>query len=200
MSHRAFSVIELLVVVAVLGVLAIMTVPAFNSLVGDARLAQGGDRMVSFLNLARQTALARNLPVEVRFYRYAASGEESSSYRAFQAFLIDEEGKASPITRMETLPEGVVFSSSSQLSSLLGTDRTKTWSAIDPQPVLPQANHYECRAFLFRPNGDAGLPSSKKWYLTMHKSSAADDLSQPPDNFFTIQLDPQGGAASIYRP
>lgn len=200
-ASRAFSLVELLAVVAVIAVLAVATLPAITSVMRESRLAQGGERVIGFLNLARQTALGRNLPVEVRFYQYALPGETSPGhYRAFQAFVLDGEGKATPVTRSEALPEGILFSSSDELSSLLGSDRAKSWTTDDPQPKLPQAAQYNCRSFTYRPDGDAGLSASRKWHVTLHRDSAGDGLSLPPANFVTIQVDPRGGGISVWRP
>src|SRR5882757_726404 len=68
-SSRGFSLIELLSVVTVLSVLAVATVPAVKGTLDGINVNGAAGVAEAELLLARQTAISRNLPVEVRFYK-----------------------------------------------------------------------------------------------------------------------------------
>jgi len=65
--RRAFSLVELLVVIAVLGILAAMIVPALPSILGARGVAQAINDASSLLELSRAEAMARRTYVYVGF-------------------------------------------------------------------------------------------------------------------------------------
>jgi prepilin-type N-terminal cleavage/methylation domain-containing protein len=64
---RAFSLLELLTVIAVIGTLAIATAPAMRSMLSSQKLAQGAYDVASLLELARSEAVGRQTYVWVAF-------------------------------------------------------------------------------------------------------------------------------------
>ncbi len=62
---RGFTLIEVVVVVLVLGIVAAVTVPAFQRLDGRDELATAADQVAGVLRSARLTSLERGAPVEV---------------------------------------------------------------------------------------------------------------------------------------
>ena len=73
LASRAFSLVELLVVVAVIAIVAGFAVPAVTTMLKGSQLTQGSQTVVDQIALARQTALSRNRSIEVRFYKFADS-------------------------------------------------------------------------------------------------------------------------------
>ena len=116
-TSRGFSLIELLVVCSIIALVVGFTVPAATTLIRGSQLTQAAQAVSDQISLARQQALSKNRPVEVRFYRFGdreSPGEnsedpESGKYRAMQCFEIIESGAAIPLNKIQRLPATVVF-------------------------------------------------------------------------------------------
>src|SRR4051812_23859921 len=68
---RGFSLIELMVVMLIIGIIAAFVVPATSNILKGSQMTQGSQILYDQISLARQYALSKNHPVEVRFIRYA---------------------------------------------------------------------------------------------------------------------------------
>lgn len=64
-QHKGFSLIEMMVVLAVLAISLLLAAPAFTDLIRDNRLVSSTYGLRATLNLARSEALARRAPVVV---------------------------------------------------------------------------------------------------------------------------------------
>jgi len=78
-----------------------------------------------------------------------------------------------------------------------------TPSATDPS--IPRiAKNYKYRSFRFRPDGSLNLnlllPTVSTYFLTLYDEKFKPAGATPPANFATIQLEPNTGAALLYRP
>ena len=62
---RGFTLLELMVTIAVLAILATVGVPSFQTLVQNNRVVTQTNELVSVLNVARTEAVKRGRPVEV---------------------------------------------------------------------------------------------------------------------------------------
>ncbi len=208
MRRAAFSLVELLVVIAVIALIATFAAPALNTVLQGTQLSRASQLLQNELALARQKALASNQDVEVRFYRFGdagvpgenASDPSSGKYRAFQAFSYDDDGMARPIGKVQRLPESIVFDRGA-LSSLLESSRSKSWGSEVKPPLADVGTSYETRAFQFRPDGSTDLaPVGPHWFITLHAEKDGDNLAALPKNFATIRVDAVNGQNRLYRP
>ena len=225
----AFSLVELLVVVAVIAIVIGFAVPAANSLLRGSQLTQGSQQLGDQLAFARQSALSRNRSIEVRFYRYGdldTPGENTTDkktwhFRAFQLFEIMENGAALPINKMVRLPK-MVSMDNDKYSTLLritlrGAYKDATKDLTTPEIPVSYNNvsvgrNYEYTSFRYLQDGSTDLPPSTKattggagaatddsWYVTL---IGINDETKDINtvNYYTMQIDPVSGATKSYRP
>lgn len=217
--QRAFSLIELIVVIAIIVLIASFTVPAATTILKGSQLTQASSTLVGQISLARQQALTKNRAVEVRIYRFAdpeSPGEElanpsSGKFRAIQLFEVLESGAAVPLDKMQMLPTNVVFAytddSAVGLSSII--DEAKAGTPKKPgtddkaAPRLPRGidYSYEYVSFRFLQDGSTNLTPTDTWYLTLiGLTDRLEAVDKPPANFFTVQVDPVSGSTRTFRP
>lgn len=199
-KDQAFSLVELLTVIAIIGILVAVTLPSMSGISSSTELNISGDQLVDTLSFARQSALSANRPVEVRFYEVPRSTDPSLAYRAIGVYLLGDDGPA-PVGRLAFLQNNIVMSDSETLGTLLkGVSSGQTnLPSIDP------AKQFNYRYFIFRPDGSANLPSlspaqSDTWHVTLYDSRRPPSGQSPPDNFITVQLLPETGRTRTFRP
>jgi uncharacterized protein (TIGR02596 family) len=217
-NRRAFSLIELIVVIAIIVLIAGFTVPAATTILRGSALSQASNTIVGQISLARQQALTKNRAVEVRFYRFAdpetpgedVSNPSSGKFRALQLFEVLENGVAVPLDKPQMLPNNVVFAYAEEeggLSSII--DKAKAGTPKRPgtddraAPRLPRGidYKYEFVSFRFLQDGSTDLTPTDTWYVTL--IGLTDKLpapNRPPANFFTVQVDPVSGSTRTFRP
>lgn len=185
---KAFSLIELLMVMGILALLLVMVVPSLNSLSDSNNLTIGGQALADQLNAARQNAAARNRAVEFRLIK---QGTGTSGYSAIQLWMTPDKGTPIPLTRVLPLAKNVVVSENSQLSALLKTAKTGT------MPVSGANAPYAAIQVL--PNGIVlpVIPMADS-YLTIVPLRLA--TQNKADNYVTVQVNPITGSPLVYRP
>jgi prepilin-type N-terminal cleavage/methylation domain-containing protein len=99
MKRRAFTLTELLVVVAIMGVLMIMTIPAFNGIMKGAKMRSAVTQVRTTLSLARQWAITHSEDTYVVFPTNTGS-------MAFRAFGVFTHGNGY-VKEWSYLPDGV---------------------------------------------------------------------------------------------
>lgn len=226
--RSAFSLVELLIVVAIIGIIAGFGVPAVTGVLRGSSLTTATSQLTDTLSLARQHAISKNRIVEVRFYRFGdpeQPGEDKTKpstgfFRAFQYFELTETGTINPVGKFQRIPDTIVMNSGAKLSTLLGESTERLILRTDPRfnvnlnPELPRGvgQNYDYVYFRFNPDGSTDLPpsgvagkdsSGGRWYITVH--SMADNArtvggTVPPPDFATWQIEPVSGTAKIFRP
>lgn len=218
-DQRAFSLIELIVVISIIILIAGFTVPAATTILKGSQLTQASGTLVGQISLARQQALTKNRAIEVRFYRFAdpeTPGEDVSNpatgkFRAIQIFEVLENGVAVPLDKPQMLPNNVVFAytegDTAGLSSII--DQATAGQPKKPgtndkaAPRLPRGidYKYEYVSFRFLQDGSTNLTPTDTWYVTLvGLNDRLPKPDEPPPNFFTVQVDPVSGSTRTFRP
>lgn len=76
-TSRGFSLVELLVAVAIFGILALVGGPAFGTWIGNMKIRSTAESMQAGLNLARAEAVRRNM--QVRFQLVTSTGNDCAN-------------------------------------------------------------------------------------------------------------------------
>lgn len=191
--RHAFSLVELLTVIAIIAILAGLMIGTFNHFTESARLANGADMVSAGFHQARLMALSRNGTTEFRLIAESANQPP----RSFQTVLIRNDGSTAPLTRVHRLPDGVTIASSLSHSGLL---------SIAPQTIPvgePQAGRvYHGIRFGIRgePRDAAGaLLGETNNFLTLVAERAYRDNGLPP-NWITLRIDDRTGAVRRFQP
>jgi|GEM_PF-4840886 len=226
----AFTLVELLIVCAVIALLLAMILPPLVNTMAASRLTSAGDRLQSLLAQAQQIALSDGRPVEVRLYRHRLDNSSASGFHYRTAYLLRyyDIGEASPVLGESgvtltapmklyageslMLPDGVVMASATAASSLLsftpvsgegGTTDTYILTPGGKAPYQFPSDEYEFQSFVFRPTS-TNLPSgtSDKWFVTLISDTEESEGKAMADipNYYCVQVDPVNGRVTTYRP
>lgn len=227
--HSAFSLIELVVVIAIIAIIAGFIVPAATGVLRGSAITQASQILTDQISLARQLALSRNRAVEVRFYAYGdaeSPGEDwtvqpsttnpvpllnpKAQFRAIQLFEILESGVAVRIdsSKLERLPVSVVIEPNVTFSSLIKTPAITPNTTSDPDLPRKVGKNYVYTSFRFLQDGSTNLSPTQAggWFVTIRNLTdipVANELKNAkgvPINFFTLQIDPVSGAIKGFRP
>jgi uncharacterized protein (TIGR02596 family) len=215
-AKPAFTLIELLVVITVISLLLAFSAPALFNGLQATRLSGAGERMVSSLSDAQQSAFSENCVIEVQFYYYPGQLGAGEAFRSYRSFKVTTPNNATGLTNESVvsvgpiinLPDGVIISADTGLSpSLAGNllDDTQNHAGVSNAQYtairfLPDGT---CR----KVSGGAGglaeldfLPLASSFFTMVEDDGHQWTANAPPKNFYTIQTDPYTGKSRSYRP
>ena len=214
-KQHAFSLIELLVVMAIIAIIAGITIPAFTHLGKAQSLTSAGASLLDQLALARQTAVSQNRVVEVRFYQRLEDPTQPANatgnparFRSFRTMVYDEQvNNAFAQTTMQNFPTRVVLCEDKTFSTLI----FPYTNSVPPRPFLKETlssaeKDLSYQFIRFKPTGGTdlsitGTPAPvDKWFLTLKSDNDVATSTRPANNYYTIMLDPVSGRARTYRP
>ncbi len=191
---RGFSLLELLVVLALIVGLAAVSLAAYSSMMRAAALTTGAELVSDALTEARQDAMTQNLTVEVRLYDLPGPGQSASAYRALQLHALKPDGTTPPLRALLNLPTGVAFDTTPLHSSLIaGKTDLPTPDAGDPHL------DGQTRAFHFLADGSTDLLPTEAWFLTLRATTQSDPAHFPSD-WACVTVDPTTGRIQVFRP
>lgn len=187
----AFSLVELLVVMAVIAILAALLAPAFGSMLEGLRLTSGAGSLTSALRSARQTAISQASRVEFRLFKTDRDSDPASSgYIAYGVYRIGKDGVGVATQRAEFLPTEVAVADSPALSPFFSA---QTGSK---ENVPRFGNDYA--KITFRSDGSADLPVDDS-ALTIVPARHQEDSSLPK-NYVILKVTPLTGQVSTFQP
>jgi uncharacterized protein (TIGR02596 family) len=219
--RRGFTLVEVLIVIALIAMLLFLTVPGLKDVISGSKLTAAADQLVGDLNLARQTALKDSVTVEVRFYKYSdPSARNEQRFAAYQCFrLVQDLNKPSDYTaeriarpifeKVKSIPQGVVLVESEQWSPLLTDESLNQESNRERvRGLIPgqRDTEAEYRSFVISPEGETSLDrtGAQQWYFTLVNEAEFQKAPNPtalrPDNFVMLQVDPFTANVRRYQP
>jgi uncharacterized protein (TIGR02596 family) len=193
---RGFSLVEILVVLAIAGILAAIGFAAFSGIGKGNNLNMAEQMMQGHLNLARQTALTQNRPVEVRLYSLPEDGG-GASYRAIGMMLLEDDGTPRPVERVKTFPSQVIASNDPSFTNWPAGTASSQANEVPGQGTL------DYLVLQFRPNGatsTAPTGDEPGWTITLLNPRDPAAAGGLPANYVTLQISPQTGIVRSFRP
>jgi uncharacterized protein (TIGR02596 family) len=192
----AFSLIELLTVIAIMVLLMGLAAPALNSLGRSTGLTVTAQQVVDQFNVARQQAITRNRLVEVRFYKVPDEADPAAAYRALRLLVLNPDGSVQSADRVQKFQKGVAILDKATYSTMGG------FAASTTNETLPGFGSSPYVYFRLRPDGSTDLDASaaSKWFLTLVNLRETASSTNLPPNFATIQIDPVTGRPKLFRP
>lgn len=226
---RAFTLIEMLVVVTIIVLLLAFSTPALMRTMQASRLSSAGDSLMGAISEAQQMAYAQNVPVELRFFLYNGDFGDNPQFRAYQLFkvLVVTQGTGTaaqakessiPVGNLVNLSEGTIIATDSQLSTGISGNGLEDVKDGDIKPGYSGVEGATYNAIRFMPDGSCrkvgatttnnGVSLASLTFQTLPQSfltvtydiGVAVTEENLPKNFYTIQIDPFTGKARSYKP
>jgi len=207
-AQRAYSLIELLAVMAIIALLATTALPAMRGILDGVNVSGAAGMAEAELSLARQTAMSRNLPVEIRFYQH----DDGTGLKWRQlAVLIpaSASGLSSDqwITPGKILPGNIIMEDSGDFSTILskatapsGGQTNAPWTGTELASAPPSVRGKNYVGFRFNSDGSSNLPSDQAWCLTLKNPFTKAQGQAPAANYVALVLDSLTGRTMSYQP
>ena len=200
--HRGFTLTEVLMVVAIIGILISLTIPMTSSMPESKQISAEADNLASRINYCRLLAVSSGKPVELRFYRKPViEVRDDEFYRATQVLTTDAEGRFIPEGRIQTFSGKVILSPNDEFSSILAGD------AESPDPNASDVGNRAARdlsyqALRFLPEGSTALGrgADQHWTLTLMNWTPNMSESELPADFVTLKVDAFNASVRRYEP
>lgn len=203
-DHDAFSLVELLIVVGIIALIASMAMGGLNNVLRASKVTTTAQVMADQINLARQIATARNLPVEVRIYSlpyFDMTNGGAFLYRGMQLFVQGSNAVSSRVLFADRIV--------ARETSMLGNGTTYTpFNLISTNWGPFKQGQYGYQSFYISPNGRATSGGSNtisnynNWFIIQNwEQNARCNGSAPmPKNYALVLVNPITSKANVLRP
>lgn len=200
-SHPdGFSLVELVIVVAIMVMLIAVATPYTLGALQSANLTSAGDTLMQKLAMAQQRSLTENRPVGLDFYYYTEDNVQGC--HAIQ--MISYNPATNQVTQLEPPvywnKQSVVIVEGA-LSPMFSINQTPISTGQATQNPFKSLNATYYRV-IFYPNGSTSLrvPLRTAYLTLISTKSYKADLSTAPPDYYTVQIDPVTGRGHSYRP
>jgi len=197
---NGFSLIETLAVLAIMSVLAYLTLPAITSLQQSGSLTGAGNEVTEMAVYAQQYAIAHN-EMTALVGMTTSSASPSSQYRAFIVLARDPSGNWSPANQWTRLPAQTSMSSVASADTFLtyqGSYYTgQSFATIFPSLTINGAPVTSGAYQFFLPDGRMATSAASvdlRVVTTQHQSDTN------PQNWYDLIFNPTTGTVTVNRP
>lgn len=173
-----FTLIELMVTVAVLAVLVGIAVPSFQSVINSNRLSAASNDTLAAIQHARMEALRRNARVVVCTSEAGTQCDAGAGWNRFIVFADDGAG-------------------ANRGNGTLDSDETVLRDVIIPAPVTLRNGSNLGTKFAFRPDGFARANTGVDPAMLAGYFEACIDTSRPTQNSRRIELNGSRMSVSV---
>ncbi|XHR30968.1 MAG: Verru_Chthon cassette protein D [Chthoniobacteraceae bacterium] len=187
-DRNAFTLVELLVVIVIIGMISTLSLPSFQNVLRSSAMTSSGSQLLDYLSQGRQTAMTLNQPVRVWFY----PGTTNDSVILYRSEGTVTGTVTTPANKELKLNGAVTLASNTVWSSVLS-------DAISGTPQTDPKYSKACYSFRFMPDGSTDLAGTASATLTLIYRTDSGKASLP-SNFFTLQIDRQTGSVRTFRP
>jgi uncharacterized protein (TIGR02596 family) len=202
-SH-GFSLVELLVVMAIIGLLGVLVSSSFSSIRGGHSVTEATSAAASVLREAAQESVVRNEVTAVRFYQIKDPNFPASNlaYRAMQVWRMGDDGQFQPLSRPKLLGKNVAVFELDGSSPLLSKTIAGISSGTEPR-VASWGTNVPYKEIRFYPNRQTSIatPSNstaEDAYFTIAEDKPG--VTSLPANFAMLVIEPMNGKLRIFRP
>jgi len=195
-TSKAFTLVEMIMVVALAALIIAMAVPGFTGVVNSMEINTAVDQITGELRKARQMAMTQNRAVEIRFFQFTDDTmiDGEPTIRMYQSWRQEGDGMLRPMANLQRLPRAIVVSADPTLTKL-GAPITLSEADREVAPSLPSEGTY--LPVRFQPDGSTAFTRGEVWHLTIKEAARTEN---PPTNFTTFVIEPLTGAVKLYRP
>jgi len=210
-AKSGFSLVELLVVMTILIAVASLAAPAFNQLGSAYQLTATAQSLTGEFSLARQTAITRNIPVEVRIYQ-----DDSGNFTTLALAIPDGNDPAGEppkewIGQFYEISDSIVLdlSQNGTFSTMLveGASAEAPYMRVSPDESPERLQGRSYLTFHFSPDGSTNLPATDgagdpAFYTLSLRTNSINGASpdRPAQNFVALMLDPVVGRIRTFQP
>lgn len=202
--HRAFTLIEMLVVLAIMAMMIAVVTPAFIGVIRSTQMTSTGDALVNAVNMAQQEALASNLPVELRFYIWEEVNDASVSkhFHGYQVIRLGKVGQRTMSSGSNTnYAQAEAVSDVVIMDSGIVVMRDNTYSPLLTDKFSEGGNFFtrdnaDYAAIRFYPDGSIKTPKSASNGGSVEAGVVPPSL---PDSYLTVADAREASAGGISK-
>jgi uncharacterized protein (TIGR02596 family) len=187
-KFEAFTLVELLVSISIIGVVSVLSLTSFQNIQRSTAMTTSGSQLCDYLTMGRQTAMTLNQPVRVWVY----SDKANDAVMLYRTEIAASGSVTIPADKEFRLNGPVTFADNTTWSSVLSDAFSGTKQA-DPK------YNKACYSFRFMPDGSTDLAGAATATLTLIYRTDSNKTSLPA-NFFVVQINQQTGDVRTFRP